>query len=309
MGMTDADIAAFRRFNRFFTREIGVLQAGFLDSDLSLTEARVLYELAQRGRGNASELVAELGIDAGYLSRLLTGFQRRGLLTTRPSETDRRARVLELTARGRALFARMDARQRADVQRVLGPLSPRARKAVLAHLGAVEQTLGALPRETGIVLRHHRPGDMGWITHRQARLYHEEYGWNEEYEALIARIMADFIMTYDPKRERCWVAEREGDILGSIFCVRKNNAVARLRLLYVEPSARGTGLGTRLVRECVTFAREVGYSKMTLWTNSVLTAARRIYEREGFQLVASEKHRSFGKALTSQTWELDLRDA
>ncbi|HYC51379.1 MAG TPA: bifunctional helix-turn-helix transcriptional regulator/GNAT family N-acetyltransferase [Gemmatimonadaceae bacterium] len=308
MTVTDSQISAFRRFNRFFTRRIGALSASFLDSDFSLSEVRVLYELAHREAASASELVTELGIDAGYLSRMLQSFQGRGLVRRRPSATDGRARVVQLTARGRGRFAELDSRQRADVTRLLAPLSAPARREVLASLGAVERTLGASEPSTGgrIELRDLRPGDIGWITHRQARLYFEEYGWNAEYEALIARIMADFVEQYDPAGERCWIAERDGEVLGSIFCVRKTKSVARLRLLYVEPAARGTGLGTRLVRTCIDFAREAGYTKMTLWTNSVLTAARRIYEREGFRLVAEEKHRNFGKALTSQTWERDL---
>lgn len=307
MPLSDSEISAFRRFNRFYTRRIGALNRGFLDSEFSLTEARVLYELAHHGRTSAAQLVAGLGIDAGYLSRMLQGFQRRRLVQRRRSETDGRARVIELTGRGRARFDRLDVRQRADVQRVLGPLAPAARRDVLDKLGAVEQALGETPGPGEIQLRRHRPGDVGWITHRQARLYFEEYGWNEEYEALIARIMADFLVKHDPERERAWIAERDGEILGSIFCVKKSRAVARLRLLYVEPAARGTGLGTRLVRACMAFAREAGYSRMTLWTNSVLTAARRIYEREGFVQVAEERHRHFGKSLTGQTWEVDLR--
>ena len=307
MPVSDAQVAAFRHFNRFYTRQIGVLDRGFLHSDFSLTEVRVLYELAHRGTTTAGELGAMLGIDAGYLSRMLRAFRRRGLVTQRTSARDRRARDLALTARGRAEFARLDALQRADVQRVLDPLGAEARRSVLEQLAAVERVLGTTPPPNEIRLRRHRPGDMGWITHRQAVLYFEEYGWNEQYEALIARIMADFIDRHDPDRERCWVAERAGEIVGSVFCVRKSSTIAKLRLLYVEPSARGTGLGTRLVRECIRFARSVGYRTLTLWTNNVLVAARRIYEREGFALVAEDKHRSFGKSLVGQTWKLDLR--
>jgi len=306
MPVTDAQIAAFRRFNRFYTQQIGALKRGFLDTELSLTEARVLYELAQRESTTATELGAALAMDPGHLSRLLHGFRRRGLLTRRTSAHDRRSRQLALTPRGRREFARIDARQRADVQRQLDPLDASRRRRVVGRLAEVEELLGG-PGATGTVtLRRHRPGDMGWITHRQAVLYHEEYGWNEEYEALIARIMADFLDHHDARRERCWVAERDGEIVGSIFCVKKSATVAKLRLLYVEPSTRGTGLGTRLVRECIAFARRAGYRKLTLWTNSVLTAARRIYEREGFTLVAEERHHMFGKSLVGQTWDLDL---
>lgn len=309
MTVSDAQVAAFRRFNRFYTRQIGALNDGFLHTEFSLSQVRVLYELANRGTTSASELAATLGMDAGYLSRMLHGFQRRGLVAQRPSERDRRSRRLDLTARGRREFGRLDALQRADVRRILDPLGPESRRVVVDRLADVEALLGAPPDAGEIRLRRHRPGDVGWITHRQAVLYFKEYGWNEEYEALIARIMADFIDDHDPRRERCWVAERNGEIVGSIFCVRKTNAVAKLRLLYVEPAARGTGLGTRLVRECIRFARGAGYRTLTLWTNSVLTAARRIYEREGFILVAEEKHRMFGKSLVGQTWDLDLRRA
>lgn len=301
-------VARMRGFNRFYTRQIGALNGGFLRSAFSLTEVRVLYELSARDRASASELGRDLGLDAGYLSRILRGFARRGLVRRERAGDDARRVHLALSARGRAEFARLDARQRADVERMLGSLTPESREQLLDRMEGVERLLGVrADRAADITLRGHRPGDMGWITHRQAVLYHQEYGWDERYEALIARIMADFLEQHDPRFERCWVAERDGEIVGSVFCVRKSRRVAKLRLLYVEPSARGSGLGTRLVDECLAFARAKGYHAITLWTNNVLHSARRIYERKGFRLVEAKPHRMFGRGLVGQTWELDLR--
>jgi DNA-binding MarR family transcriptional regulator/GNAT superfamily N-acetyltransferase len=301
-------VARVRGFNRFYTRQIGVLNEGFLESPFSLTEVRVLYELSVRDNASATDLRRALGVDAGYLSRILRGFQRRGLIQKKTSVQDARRSHLSLSAKGRAEFGKLEARQRAEVERMLVGLAPTSRRQLLLRMESVERILTRDPtasRHT-ITLRHHRPGDIGWITHRQAVLYHQEYGWGERYEALIARIMAEFIENFDPRAERCWVAEQDGQIIGSIFCVRKSRTVAKLRLLYVEPSARGSGLGTRLVDECIAFARSRGYRTLTLWTNSVLHAARRIYERKGFVLVEQKPHRLFGRALIGQTWELDL---
>lgn len=298
-----------RGFNRFYTRQIGILNEGFLESPFSLTEVRVLYELSVRDKTSATDLRGELGVDAGYLSRILRAFQRRGLIQRKTARADARRTELSLSTRGRAEFARLEARQRTDVARMLGRLTPKARALLLDRMQSVERILAADASPTttaAVTLRSHRPGDIGWITHRQAVLYHQEYGWGERYEALIARIMAEFIENFDPRNERCWVAERDGEIIGSIFCVRKSRAVAKLRLLYVEPAARGLGLGTRLVDECIAFARARGYRTLTLWTNSVLHDARRIYERKGFVLVEEKPHRLFGKKLLGQTWELDL---
>lgn len=309
--MTDLQrsVTAVRRFNRFYTRRIGVLAEGFLDSPFSLTEVRVLYELAARQVSNAKELRQELEIDGGYLSRMLHTFHRRGLIQKKASPTDARRRELTLSAKGREQFARLEDRQRADVERMLGSLSPRSRHQLLQRMQSLEQLLThqeRTPAPAPYTVREHRPGDMGWITHRQSVLYHHEYGWDERYEALIARIMADFVEGFDPKKERCWIAEREGEIVGSVFCVKKSATVAKLRLLYVEPSTRGLGIGTRLVEECIAFARARGYRKLTLWTNSVLTSARRIYERTGFTQVEEKRHHSFGKDLIGQTWDLIL---
>jgi DNA-binding MarR family transcriptional regulator/GNAT superfamily N-acetyltransferase len=308
MAQIAQNVAAIRRFNRFYTRQIGVLNGGFLQSHFSLTEVRVLYELAHQERVTATALRQELGLDAGYLSRILRAFHRDGLIQRKTSPADARRTELSLTAKGRKEFGKLDVRQHADVERMLRALSSRERRQLLERLQSVERILGANSARSAqpYTLRAHRPGDMGWITHRQAILYHQEYGWDERYEALIARIMADFIERFDPKYERCWIAEREGEIVGSVFCVKKSKSVAKLRLLYVEPSTRGLGIGSRLVAECIAFARAKGYRKLTLWTNHVLLAARRIYERQGFQLVKEEKHHSFGHDLVGQIWDLKL---
>ena len=302
----DRHVDNVRRFNRFYTRQIGVLNGGFLQSSFSLTEVRVLYEIAHRERTAASELIRDLGIDAGYLSRILRAFHRKGLVAKRTSSDDRRQIDLTLTVKGRREFGKLEMRQRVEVARILQPLGPKQRLRLLHAMGSIERLLlQPIPRPT-VTLRDHRPGDMGWITHRQAILYNQEYGWNTEYEALIAEIMARFLRNFDPRYERCWVAECNCEIVGSVFCVRKSKTVAQLRLLYVEPSTRGAGIGSRLVNECIAFARSRGYRKLTLWTNSVLHAARKIYERAGFQLVAEEKHHSFGKDLVGQNWDLKL---
>ena len=302
----DRHVDNVRRFNRFYTRQIGVLNGGFLQSSFSLTEVRVLYEIAHRERTAASELIRDLGIDAGYLSRILRAFHRKGLVAKRTSSDDRRQIDLTLTVKGRREFGKLEMRQRVEVARMLQPLGPKHRLRLLHAMGSIERLLLQPILRPTVTLRHHRPGDMSWITHRQAILYNQEYGWNTEYEALIAEIMARFLRNFDPRYERCWVAECNCEIVGSVFCVRKSKTVAQLRLLYVEPSTRGAGIGSRLVNECIAFARARGYRKLTLWTNSVLHAARKIYERAGFQLVAEEKHHSFGKDLVGQNWDLKL---
>ena len=302
----DRHVENVRRFNRFYTRQIGVLNGGFLQSSFSLTEVRVLYEIAHRERTAASELIRDLGIDAGYLSRILRAFHRKGLVAKRTSSDDRRQIDLTLTVKGRREFGKLVMRQRVEVARMLQPLEPKHRLRLLHAMGSIERLLLQPILRPTVTLRDHRPGDMGWITHRQAILYNQEYGWNTEYEALIAEIMARFLRNFDPRYERCWVAECNCEIVGSVFCVRKSKTVAQLRLLYVEPSTRGARIGSRLVNECIAFARARGYRKLTLWTNSVLHAARKIYERAGFQLVAEEKHHSFGKDLVGQNWDLKL---
>jgi DNA-binding MarR family transcriptional regulator/GNAT superfamily N-acetyltransferase len=310
MDLTAEHIDAVRRFTRFYTRRIGVLQEGLLGSPFSLTEGRVIYEIAQRDGATASELGKELGLDPGYLSRILRGFEEKGLIARRASEKDGRQNLLSLTSSGREAFEAMNARSRHEVGAMLTGLAVSDQARLIAAMRVVERLLapGAAPRRA-YSLRAHRPGDMGWIIHRQAVLYHQEYGWDESFEALVAEICAAFVKNFDPKRERCWIAEIEGEIVGSVFLVKQSDEVAKLRLLYVEPKARGLGLGRRLVRECIGFARDAGYARLTLWTNDILHAARRIYVDEGFRLVQEERHRSFGHDLVGQNWELGLHPA
>ncbi|PYP14139.1 MAG: MarR family transcriptional regulator [Gemmatimonadetes bacterium] len=299
-------VAAVRRFNRFYTRQIGLLQETLLRSPFSLTEARVLYELGRHAPTHATALGQELGLDAGYLSRILRGFERRGLLERTPSKTDGRQSVLALTAQGRNAFARLDGASRREIGTLLEQLPVTHQARLVASMHAIEQLLDAPPssrREPAYRVRRHRPGDMGWVVHRHGVLYAREYGWDARFEALVAEIVAKFIKRYDPKRERCWIAELEGEIVGSVFLVHRSHRIAQLRLLLVEPSARGRGIGARLVHECVGFARRAGYGKIMLWTNDVLHAARHLYEKAGFHLVREERHHSFGHDLVGQTWE------
>ena len=304
---TEQRIATVRRFNRFYTKQIGLLGEGYLETPFSLTEARVLYELAHRERPSATELARELALDAGYLSRILRGFERRRLLTRTRSKSDARQSHLALTARGRAAFAPVEARSREDISALLTRLSPAEQRRLLDAMRTIEAMLGDAPgAKAPYVLRPHQPGDMGWVVHRHGALYAQEYGFDERFESLVAGVVAKFVERYDPRRERCWIAEKDGEIVGSVFLVRRSRSVAQLRLLLVEPKARGLGIGERLVTECVRFARQAGYRKITLWTNSVLHAARRIYERTGFVLVKEEPHRHFGEGLVGQTWDLRL---
>jgi DNA-binding MarR family transcriptional regulator/GNAT superfamily N-acetyltransferase len=303
-----ARIARVRRFNRFYTRQVGALDEGHLHSPFSLAEVRVLYEIANTETPTAAALGRELRIDAGYLSRLLRGLERRGLVQRAPSTEDRRRSILRLTAEGRATFDDLDARARSQVATLLAPLGDAEQRRLLDAMRIIETLIGAHDQGAPFLLRPPRSGDMGWIVHRQAVLYTKEYGWNEEYEALIYRIVAEFLERFDSERERCWIAEKHGEIVGSVFVVKhpERDGVAKLRLLYVEPAARGLGIGRRLVNECTGFARQAGYHTLTLWTNSVLTSARRIYEAEGYRLIREEPHHSFGKDLVGQTWELKL---
>ena len=306
----EARVDDVRRFNRFFTRRIGVLREGLLHSPYSLAEARILFEIAHRERAlTASDLSRDLGLDPGYLSRILARLEQQRLIDKLRSETDARRRFLSLTPEGKEAFSSLDARSREEVAEMLGGLSQREQRRLLEAMRIIE---GILDRGKGFkfsepfYLRQHEPGDMGWVVHRHGALYAKEYGWDERFEALVARIVADFVDGYDPARERCWIAEMGGEIVGCVFVVRTSEMVAKLRLLLVEPEARGLGLGTRLVEECIRFARSHGYEKLTLWTNSVLGAARRIYEEHGFELVEEEEHHSFGKDLIGQNWELAL---
>jgi DNA-binding MarR family transcriptional regulator/GNAT superfamily N-acetyltransferase len=302
-------VRAVRRFNRFYTRKIGVLKEGLLGSPLSLTEGRVLYELAQREQTTASELAQELGLDSGYLSRMLRTFAANGIVAKHASKSDRRQIVLTLTERGREMFATIDSRSRDEIAALLGVLTASHQAQLVAALARVERLLGEPGKgaELAYILRPHQPGDMGWIIHRHGALYAEEYGLDTTFEALVARIAAAFIESFDARRERCWIAERDGEIVGSVLLVSGDEDTAKLRLLFVEPKARRLGIGRRLVEECIGFARRAGYHKLTLWTNDVLISARRIYEANGFYLVREEPHHSFGRDLVSQYWELPLR--
>ena len=309
MASKDADqrIEAVRRFNRFYTRQIGVLNEGLLKSQFSLTEMRILYELAHREQTTASALCKELGLDAGYASRILRGFKKRGLIEGKPAESDARQSLLWLTKQGQTTFAPFNTRASDEIREMLSGLAATEQGRLIEAMHTIEELLGAQPgQQLPYLLRPHQSGDMGWVVHRHGVLYSQEYGWNEEFEALVATVTAEFIHKYDLKLERCWIAEKDGEIVGSVFLVKKSKTVAKLRLLLVEPKARGLGLGVRLVTECIRFARQVGYRKITLWTNSILLAARRIYEREGFHLVHEEPHHSFGHDLVGETWELKL---
>jgi DNA-binding MarR family transcriptional regulator/GNAT superfamily N-acetyltransferase len=304
----DDPVQIIRRFNRFYTREIGVLQEHLLESQCSLTEVRVLYELAHREHLTAVELCRDLGLDRGYLSRMLQSFETQGWIKTAPSPEDRRKAFLSLTAKGKKVFAPLERRSSDEVSAMLSKLSPGQRTRLLAAMENIEGILSFSPKPaTPYILRPHRPGDMGWVVQSHGLLYSKEYGYDERFEALVAGIVAEFIENFDPARERCWIAERDGTNVGSVFLVKKSKTVAKLRMLLVDPSARGLGIGKRLVEECVRFAREASYKKIMLWTQSELTAARRNYQNAGFKLVAEEKHSSWGrKDLMAETWELKL---
>jgi DNA-binding MarR family transcriptional regulator/N-acetylglutamate synthase-like GNAT family acetyltransferase len=310
-GNLDRRTDAVRRFNRFYTRQAGLLQEGLLGSPFSLTEARVLYELAHRDRSTAAEIGNELGLDAGYLSRILASFGKRQLLAKTPSGIDRRKSFLTLTKHGRKVFAPLETRSKAQVATRLAALPESDQRRLISAMEAVQGLLGKPTKSVGFspepyLLRPHQPGDMGWVVHRHGVLYAQEYGYDQTFEALVAEIVAKFIQHYHAQRERCWIAEREGEIAGSVFLVTESKTVAKLRLLLVEPSARGLGIGARLVAECVGFARQADYQKIVLWTQDELDAARHVYKKAGFQVVEKKHHHSFGKDLTAETWELVL---
>jgi DNA-binding MarR family transcriptional regulator/GNAT superfamily N-acetyltransferase len=304
-----SNAAAFRHFNRTYTRFIGVLDEELLQSGHSLAEARVLYELATRPTPPAREIALALGMDPAYLSRILARFESDAIVKRTASRQDARTAHLTLTQKGKASFKRLNALSEQQAQNILQSLSPVDQAKLVGAMTAVEQLLApGAPRESRVVLRPHRPGDMGWVVSREGALYAQEYGFDETFEALVARIVADFLTDFDSKRERCWIAELDGQHAGHIFLVKHPTepSTARLRLLLVEPSARGKHIGSALVEECVRFARAVGYKKITLWTQSILAAARRIYQQNGFRLVAEQPNCKFGRDLVSQTWELDL---
>ena len=300
-------VESVRGFNRFYTQQIGVLTDGYLKSPYSLTEARVIYELAHHEETTATELCKLLALDAGYLSRILRGFKKRGLIQKKSSETDRRLNFLSLTTQGQQAFAFLNSHAKNEIEAMLNKMGAEDQKSLIAAMQTIQRLLGSDEKSRApYLLRLHQPGDMGWVVHRHGVLYAEEYGWNEHFEALVADIVAAFIRDYDPKRERCWIAEREGENVGSVFLVKKSDEVAKLRLLLVEPNARGMGIGTRLVNECLRFARQACYQRITLWTNSVLKEARNIYKKAEFELTQSEPHHSFGHDLISETWERAL---
>jgi DNA-binding MarR family transcriptional regulator/N-acetylglutamate synthase-like GNAT family acetyltransferase len=304
----DQLVQVVRRFNRFYTRQIGVLNEGLLGSRFSLTEVRVLYELAHRDQPTAVELCKELGLDRGYVSRLLSNFEKQGLVRRKPSQGDGRRSLLALTRKGQQKFGELDTRSSAAAKVMLSKVAHQGAR-LREAMGTIEELLGGAAHEanrTPYLLRPHQPGDMGWVVHRHGVLYSQEYGYDEHFEALVAEIVAHFIQHFDPKRERCWIAEREGEIIGSVFLVKKSKTVAKLRLLLVEQKARGLGIGRRLVDECIRFARQAGYKKIILWTQSELQAARSIYEKAGFRLVNQKPHHSWGHDLVAEVWELNL---
>jgi DNA-binding MarR family transcriptional regulator/GNAT superfamily N-acetyltransferase len=303
---TEDPVQTIRSFNRFYTRQIGVLQKGLLQSPYTLLEVRLLYELAHHDNVTATELSQELGIDAGYLSRILSNFQKRGWMSRKRHPADRRQTLLALTPKGRATLQPLEEKSNQQVQSMLDNIPFDVRQGLLRAMNRIREILDPGERsEQPYLLRTHQPGDIGWIVFRHGVLYSKEYRYDERFEALVAEIVAEFVKNFDSKAERCWIAEREGERVGSVMLVRKSDTVAKLRLLLVEPSARGLGIGKRLVEECVRFAKQAGYKKIMLWTQSELKAARKIYEQAGFQLVKEEPHQSWGRDdLVAETWEL-----
>ncbi len=302
----DAAVAAVREFNRFYTNVIGLLRGKYLDTPYSLTEARLLFELAQRDTSEVSDLRRTVDIDPGYLSRILARFESDGLIARRRSAADGRRQVIRLTAGGRAVVAMLDARSAEQTRHLLGSVREGGLRRMLGAMRVITETLAESPQPRGYLIRAPRPGDMGWVVQRNAAVYAEEFGWDSSYEALVARIVADYVEHRDPDAEAVWIAEVDGDPAGCVFCVRENATTARLRLLLVEPWARGLGIGARLVDEVLRFARRAGYSHITLWTNDVLADAKRIYQRAGFTLDDESRHHSFGKDLTGQNWSRAL---
>jgi len=303
----DGRVNAVRAFSRFYTRRIGVLQEGLLGSDYSLTEVRVMFELAHADTSTAAGIAASLGLDAGYLSRILRRFVHQRLITRERSPQDARAVLLRLTRKGHTVFNDLDQKSSAEVAAMLRSLSDERQKKLVAALKSAEEAFAENSNTTrSIELRTHRPGDIGWVVERHGFLYAQEYGWDESFEALVAEIASQFLMNFDSSCERCWIAEMNGERAGSIFLVKQTQTTAKLRMLLLEPQVRGLGLGRRLVNECIQFARASGYRKITLWTQSNLLAARRLYRSAGFKLVKQEPQRAFGADLVSETWELNL---
>ncbi|MEZ5428474.1 MAG: helix-turn-helix domain-containing GNAT family N-acetyltransferase [Pyrinomonadaceae bacterium] len=300
-------IESVREFNRFYTKQIGLLNEHLLESPFSLTEARVMYELASRGACAAAELSGELNLDAGQLSHILRRFEKKNLIQKKKSKTDARQSILSLTELGHKEFKKLNNLSHNQIGTLLNDLGEEKSRRLARAMGQIKTLLSPEKEfDKSFVLRNPNPGDFGWVVQKNGEIYAEEYHWDEEYECLVAEIVAEFIKNFDGKKERCWIAEKDGENIGAVFLVKKDDEIAKLRLLIVDPKARGLGIGKRLVQECTRFAKTVGYKKITLWTNNVLIAARNIYEKEGYKLVKSETHRSFGQDLTGETWELDL---
>lgn len=300
-------VQAVRKFSRFYTRQLGVLNEKLLGSKYSLTEVRALFELAHRKDCTAREIGQNLGLDAGYLSRILNRFARARLITRERSKLDARNIQLRLTTKGRSVFQSLDRQSSEQVVEMLDRIPQALQQKLIQSLRRVEEMFAsATAGSSAVRLRSHRPGDIGWVIHRHGILYAQEYGWDESFEALVAEVAAQFIKNFDPSRERCWIAELDGESVGSIFLVKYTEEIAKLRLLLVEPHARGFGIGRKLVRECIEFAQQCGYGKLTLWTQSCLLAARKLYREAGFNLVKEESQRAFGADLVSETWELEL---
>ncbi|HVF65245.1 MAG TPA: helix-turn-helix domain-containing GNAT family N-acetyltransferase [Casimicrobiaceae bacterium] len=302
----DDPITAVRRYNRFYTQRLGLLNERLLGSRFSLTEARVLYELAQRDASLASDLAKRLSLDRGYLSRLLRRFEAAGVIARGRGAHDARTAPVRLTGEGRKTFASLDRQSRAQIEALMEPLDASARERLVDAMATVERLLDPKSPSAEVVLRRSRPGDVGWVVERHGALYASEFGYDATFEGLVARIAGDFLEAHDPARERCWIADRAGERVGAVFVVRLDDATAKLRLLFVEPSARGLGVGRRLVAQCTSFAREAGYRRITLWTQSHLAAARQLYVNEGYKRIAEAPHRSFGLDLVAETWELAL---
>jgi DNA-binding MarR family transcriptional regulator/GNAT superfamily N-acetyltransferase len=306
--MTD-QVAEVRSFNRFWTAKIGVLQAGLLDSPYTPTEARVIFELAQVDTLDLVELKKLIGIDAGYMSRILARLKGEGILETSVSLDDARKLIVSLTDEGRRAFGELDRRSATEVNDMLARLSPEDRDRAVASMRTIRSVFDETEAGPAYVIRPLRPGDLGWVVQRHGIIYAEEYGWDLTFEGLVARIVADYVDNFEPKRESAWIAEIDGDPVACVFCVRRDEETAQLRMLLVDAKARGHGIGSRLVDECIRFARRAGYRKMMLWTNDVLVSARRIYEAAGFHLVHEGAHHAFGHDLVEQTWELDLHQS
>ena len=309
VNIAPTDIAAVRQFNRFHTSLVGALNDKLLASDYSLPQVRVLYEIANAPRNrapSARELGSALRMDPGYMSRILSGLDAEGLVARAPTPGNGKRMALSLTERGREVFAGLNADAAEEIAQLLAPLTDAERRELTGAMARIRRLLGDLPQDKAFILRDPEPGDLGWITCRQSRLYAQEFGWDWTFEGLVAEIVGQFVKSFDPAKEKCWIAEHDGEIVGSVFVVKQDEATAKLRLLYVDPAARGFGLGRRLVEECLRFARAKGYGRMVLWTNDVLIAARRIYEDAGFALLEEEPHHSFGKDLVGQIWGRDL---